>query len=136
MSQLPLWLGGGRPPFALRELEAVVGQLGEFLRGLAREAFRAEAWSVQAAELSRWLGAAALRVSALAPTPRPDLLGERLVYGEPPVPALQDGLAILADVLAVLGADEGWGDRNLAFLARSLAGELAWWQAQRPSWGA
>jgi hypothetical protein len=136
MRRLPPWLGGAVPPLELRQLEAVVAQLGEFLRSLAREAFHSDQVSVQTAELSRWLGTAALRVSALAPTPRPDLLGEPLACEPPPTLDLGEGLAVLAEVLAVLGADEGWGDRNLAFLARSLAHELAWWREQREAQGA
>lgn len=126
MSRLPAWLGDLTPPLTLVELEAVIAQLTRFMRSVAAEAFACG--TVTAAECSRWLGAAALRLGDLAPTPRPELLGNDLQLGQVPSCSLEEGLEQLAAVLEVLGSSPGWGDRNLAFLARSLAAELAWWR--------
>jgi hypothetical protein len=115
----------------------VIGCVAEGCMVLARRLVAAERQLV-ALEFSRWLGVAVGQLLSVAPNPRPELLVTPLrVAGF--VDSFQSETASeqldgLVEVLAVLAADPGWGNRNLAFAARQLHGDLLWWKQESNLW--
>jgi hypothetical protein len=104
---------------------------------LARRLVAAERQLV-ALEFSRWLGVAVGQLLSVAPHPRPELLVTSLRVGDSVdllwSQAKAEQLDGLVEVLAALASDPGWGNRNLAFAARQLHGDLLWWKRESNLW--
>lgn len=131
--RVPDWVGGFEQPLALDEVRVVIDRVAQRCMTLAQLIVAtAPQRRLVHIEFSRWLGVAVGDLIAVAPHPTPELLRTLT----PAVQPLEDYLssspdtevAALHEVLALLAGDSGWGNRNLAFIARQLHGDLSWWR--------
>ncbi|WP_276938535.1 hypothetical protein [Ferrimicrobium acidiphilum] len=135
--RLPEWIGGYQQPLKLEDACDVIGCVAEGCMVLARRLVAAERQLV-AIEFSRWLGVAVGQLLSVAPNPRPELLATPLraagfvdSFRSKSASEQLDGIV---EVLAALAADPGWGNRNLAFTARQLHGDMQWWKQGSNLW--
>ncbi|MGC9154583.1 MAG: hypothetical protein ACP5HZ_02940 [Ferrimicrobium sp.] len=132
--RVPDWVGGFAQPLALDEVRVVIDRVARRCMILAQliVATAPERRLVHI-EFSRWLGIAVGDLIAVAPHPTPELLRDLTSAVEPLESHLSSSpdteIAALHEVFALLAGDRGWGNRNLAFVARQLHGDLDWWRA-------
>ncbi len=131
---LPDWVGGYEQPLLLNEAQMVIDRVAQRCMALAQLVMAtASERKLAHVEFSRWLGVAVGQLIAVAAHPIPELLRQPELASHPLEAYLSQSpgqeVESLDELFSLLAADGGWGNRNLAFVARQLRGDLGWWRA-------